>query len=207
MHCGPRWPGCEPMKITPGQWAIVLAVLGLLALGGWVGYRQWRRARDRRALRDGLGAIAFDMVQDVLVPDGNDGYIHVDFLLLTHHGALVVDLRDLAGMVFGSEAMEQWTVMDGHRRGSFHNPLGPLYDRIAAVRQCAGAMPVDGRVVFTTRSRFPKGRPPRVMQIDSLATEFPVADRTGDPSPVAAWDEPWQAVKASALPSPLARRR
>jgi hypothetical protein len=65
---------------------------------------------------------------------------------------------------------------------------------------------VDGRVVFSARGSFPKGRPPRVTLLPSLAQEFAVADRTLDPSPVALWAEDWAALKAATRPSPLGRR-
>jgi hypothetical protein len=56
------------------------------------------------------------------------------------------------------------------------NPLESLYDRVAAVRLLAGDVPVEGRIVFTDRGRFPKGRPPHVSRLGSLA-EFPTRRR------------------------------
>ena len=51
---------------------------------------------------------------------------------------------------------------------------------------------MDGRIVFTGRSKFPKGRPPRVMRLDLLEAEYP-ASTAGSPHPAeryrAAWDQ------------------
>jgi hypothetical protein len=194
------------LQLPAAQLALAIVIAVLLLAGGILGYRQWRRSRARRQRLQQVSAAAFDMVQDVLVPDGSEGHLHVDFLLLTAAGIVVVDLRDVPGMIFGSESMDEWTAMDGTRRVTFVNPLGPLYDRMAAVKLAAGKVPVDGRVVFSASGRFPKGRPPRVTSLDALGGEFGVADRTLEPSPVAAWSEEWAAVKAVLQPSPHRRK-
>ena len=188
-----------------------LVLIGVLALallvGAFFGYRHWRRVKARRDQLLAVSAIAYDMIRDVVLPDGNDGQIHVDFLLLTAAGFLVVDLRDVPGIIFGGEQLDEWAVMNGSVRSTFQNPLGQLYDRLAVVRQIAGKVPVDGRVVFTARGSFPRGRPKRVVMLDSLREEFPLADRTFEPSPAAPWAEEWARLQKIAAPSPVVRRR
>lgn len=194
------------IPLTPGQLAVTALIVVVLIVGGALGYRHWRRADARRKRMQHLAAAAFDLVQDVLVPDGNEGHLHVDYLLLTAAGLVVVDLRDVPGMIFGSESMDEWTAMDGVYRHTFPNPLGPLYDRMAAVKLLAGRTPVDGRVVFSSRGSFPKGRPPRVTLLGSLSDEFGVADRKLEPSPAAGWSNDWATVKAALAPSPHGRK-
>lgn len=193
------------MPVSYAQFGIGLAGVAVLAVAAVLGWRYWRRREAARERLRQVGVIAYDMIRDVLVPDGNEGQLHLDFVLLTASGMLVVDLRDVPGVIFGSETMDEWTVIDGPRRRTFPNPLGPLYDRMAAVKLVAGQVPVDGRVVFTARASFPKGQPPRVASIEALPSEFAVADHTLDPSPVAGWSEEWQALRAVSVPSPLAR--
>src|SRR5580704_11100401 len=53
---------------------------------------------------------------DTLVPDGMGGGFHVDYLLLTLRGVVVIDLRDVRGNIFGGDQMAEWTVMDGPHR-------------------------------------------------------------------------------------------
>ena len=195
------------LTLQPMELAGLAALLVLFALAGVLGFRHWRRRRAERARLAHVEAIAYDMLRDVLLPDGNDGQIHVDFLLLTGNGVLVLDLRDVPGVIFGGESMDEWAVMDGTRRTTFANPLGLLYDRMAAVGQFAGKdLPVEGRVVFTARGSFPKGRPRYVTPLESLTSEFPAAERDADPSPVAAWADAWARIRAAATPSPVARR-
>jgi hypothetical protein len=79
-----------------------------------------------------------------------------------------------------------------------------LYDRVAAVRQIAGKVPVEGRIVFSMRGEFPKGQPDVVLRLDSLQEEFPVVDKSPG-SAAAAFAPVWEQIKAVAQPNPLAR--
>jgi hypothetical protein len=186
------------------QATIAAMLLGLLVAGGAAAWRLWSRYRARRRLVRTFEAVAAAVLRDVLVPDGSGGQLHIDFLLLTGRGLLVVDYRDVEGVVFGGEHMREWAVMNGSRRSTFLNPLEPLYDRIAAVRLLAGDAPVDGRIVFTGRSKFPKGRPPRVMQIDLLENEYP-PPQPGSVHPAERYREAWNQLATQVEPSPLAR--
>jgi len=139
----------------------------------------------------------------MLVPDGMGGGFHVDFLLLTTRGILVIDLRDVQGNIFGGDQMAEWTVRDGPGRFTFTNPQSALYDRIAAVRGVAGDVPVEGRIVFTRRGKFPKGLPKYTLMVDSLNAEFPGAEREA----VTHFGEGWSKVKKAVTPSYMAHMR
>jgi hypothetical protein len=164
------------------------------------------RAADRR-LHQGIISVSVEYLRHVLVPDGNGSVMHIDYLLLTSRGIVVIDLRDQRGNIFGGDQMTQWTVMNGAARATFQNPQHALYDRVAAVRALAGELPVEGRILFTRRARFPKGLPRWTLMVDSLRAEFPpVASDAGR-----AWLErfrgEWQTIAAAARPSPLRGRR
>lgn len=179
-----------------------LAVLALLVLG----YQRYRRFAMRRALFNALKLVAYDVMRDILLPDGMDGHVHVDFLLLTQRGILVLDLREIPGLVFGGDQMDQWTVMTRTRRYSFANPQGPLLDRMAAVKHIANDVPVEGRVLFGTRSRFPKGRPKSVLMLDSIKAEYAPIDKASMQELVSRYRPAWERLKSSATPSDLRRR-
>ena len=186
------------------QATVAAMVLGVVIAAGVAIYRRWGGYRARKLLIRSFEAVSAAVLRDVLIPDGSGGQLHIDFLLLTGRGLLVVDYRDVEGIVFGGEHMREWAVMNGSARTTFLNPLEPLYDRIAAVRLLAGEAPVDGRIVFTTRSKFPKGRPPRVMRLDLLEAEYPAAV-PGAAHPAERYREAWQQLVAQAEPSPLGR--
>jgi hypothetical protein len=97
--------------------------------------------------------------------------------------------------------MAEWTVIDGARRFTFTNPQGALYDRIAAVKAVAGDVPVEGRIVFTRRGKFPKGLPKWTLMIDALRAEFPQADFESPAESAARFREGWQRLKEAVKPS------
>jgi hypothetical protein len=187
---------------------IALPVALLVAAGIVVGVRALRRWRARRSLQQRIGAVASEVLRDVILPDGGDGWFHVDYVLLTATGILVIDLRDVPGLIFGGEQMDEWAVMFRNRRSTFPNPLGPLYDRVAAVRLLAGeGVPVEGRVVFTDRAEFPKGHPRLVTPLAQLAEALPAPAEEEDGVAAAPLAPAWERVKTAATPSRLAARR
>jgi hypothetical protein len=183
-------------------YTIVAACTALLLFWIW---RRYRRFIVRRGIRAIIESVAYDFVHDVLLTDGMDGYFHFDFLVLTQRGILVLDLREIPGVIFGGDQMDEWAVMTRTRRYTFANPQGPLLDRIAAVRQIAGDTPVEGRIAFTGRSKFPKGRPKSVLMLDSLRVEYAPVDKATMAAAVARFKPGWDRVKALAKPSDLAR--
>ncbi len=190
-----------PFDLELGSSA-VLAII-FIALLVWL-WRWERRRRQRLARIQAVTGCGFDHVRDVLVPDGQGGSLHVDFLLLTLRGIVVIDLRDVAGNIFGGDQMNEWTVMNGSQRFTFTNPQTGLYDRIAAVRALAQDLPVEGRIVFTARGRFPKGLPRHTLSLESLSAEFPVSDRMTVSDLLERWTPPWELLKNSVSPSRLA---
>ena len=174
-------------------------LFGLFHLWRW---DQRRRLRAARALA--VTSCGFDHLRDVLVPDGQGGGLHVDFLLLTARGLVVVDLRDIAGNIFGGDQMTEWTVMYRAQRYTFSNPQTGLYDRIAAVRALSHELPVEGRIVFTARGRFPKGLPRHTLMLESLPAEFPTSDREAMSVLLERWQPAWELIKKSVVPSKLA---
>jgi hypothetical protein len=93
------------------------------------------------------------------------------------------------------------------RRYTFANPQGPLLDRIAVVKQLAGSTPVEGRIAFTSRSRFPKGRPKSVLMLDSLRVEYAPVDKAAMEPAVARFRPDWERVRDQTRPSDLRRYR
>ena len=196
----------ELRRLPPIAWLLIIgaAVLGFLLFWAWSWYRNYRA---RKALHGAVAGGAADHLVDSLVPDGMGGSYHVDFLLLTLRGVVVIDLRDIKGNIFGGDQMQEWTVMDGARRFTFTNPQSALYDRIAAVKAVAGDMPVEGRIVFTRRGRFPKGLPKFTLMIDALRAEFPAAHFESPADTIARFREGWQRLRDAVKPSYMADMR
>ena len=191
-----------PFGLTQVEFA--LAAIGIVAvafLGFWGG-RTWmmRRKDARRVARITSGAA--DYLRNVLVPDGNGGDYHLDFVLLTSRGVVIIDMRDIAGNVFGGDQMTDWTLMDGARRSTFANPQSGLYDRIASVKAITQDTPVEGRIVFTKSAKFPKGLPRFTVMLESVAAEFPKLGAAELEIAVSKYRPGWAKLKEAAKPSP-----
>lgn len=183
-------------------WILVMIAIVVGWTLSWL-WRWYRENAARKSLISVITAVGSDYLKDVLVPDGMNNFFHVDFLLLTPRGVVVIDLRDVGGNIFGGDQMSEWTVMDGANRFTFTNPQSSLYDRIAAVKALAGDMPVEGRIVFTRRAKFPKGLPKWTLMVDSLSSDFPTVERAAMANTSARFTEPWQRIRSAVKPSSM----
>ncbi|MCC7257407.1 MAG: NERD domain-containing protein [Gammaproteobacteria bacterium] len=182
---------------TPLVTTLVLAIVAVAAaVGLW-----WRqRQRAARSIRARLTRAGVALLADVLLPDGDAGELHVEYLVLTGQGIVLVDVRDVAGHVFGSEAMQEWAVLGGNRRQAFANPLPALYDRVAALRRLLPDVPVRGVVAFTQQATFTKGVPPNVTPIDRLLEEIEAERSSEDAVLRAVLEAAWARLGAAAQP-------
>lgn len=188
--------------VDPWLLAVAAVLLGVLVgVAGVFAWRAWRVRRERRARAAVIAGVSLEHARDVVISDGNGGTLHLDYLLFTPRGIVVLEMRDAAGNVFGSDAMTEWTVMDGARRHTFANPQTSLYDRIAAVKAQAEDIPVEGRVVFTRRANFPKGLPRLTLREDSLGVELLMGERDHAERAVEPWRPAWQRLRSGLRPS------
>ena len=79
----------------PTWWYVVAGAVVALALLVWA-YLLLRAYRTRRTIDAAISNVAYEMLKNVLIPNGNGGQIHVHYLLLTQRGLLVADLLDHA---------------------------------------------------------------------------------------------------------------
>ncbi|MEX2125139.1 MAG: nuclease-related domain-containing protein [Woeseia sp.] len=160
-----------------------------------------RRRREDRSLSRIFSAIAFERIDGLVVPNGDDGEIQIDHLLLTANGLLIIDVKDVVGTVFGSNKMQDWTVISDTRRFTFANPQPALYDRIAAVRAIVRQVPVTGRILFLDGASFTKGVPGLVCKFDELLQEFLEKDKASAKMKVEAFKPHWEQIRHNAVGS------
>ena len=191
---------------TPlGVYLLPLILVALLLLF-WLVYR---RRGHSRSFEGVLKSIAFERISNLIIPGADEGEIQIDHLLLTSQGLLIIDLKDVIGTVFGSDKMQDWTVIGESHRFTFANPQPALYDRIAAVRQIVRQVPVAGRILFLDGAEFTKGVPGLVCNLDGLLAEFCEHDNAAAKVNVDAFRPHWELIMAKAKLStaPNERRR
>jgi len=181
---------------TPAYLLVAGGILALLALVGaliWRLNKRRRRNIDRRLRRSCKGVLA-----NFVIPDGNGEEIQVQYALLTARGIIVIDIKDVEGHVFGSEAMQDWTVIADDRRFTFANPQPGLWDRVAAVKRLAPEAPVIGFVAFAGRARFTKGQPKSVMLLEPLLQELE-KEASGNRSAADGYLTAWERLRQAAI--------
>jgi len=174
-----------------GLYLLPVLLIVLLLIWLFVRARQGRA----RSLDQVLDMIAFDRIQDLVIPNADEGEILIDHLVLTAQGLLIVDVKEVSGAVFGSDKMQDWTVISEDHRFTFANPQPALYDRIAAVRQIVRQVPVAGRIVFLDCASFTKGIPGLVIGLDDLLEEFGEDDKAAAKIKIEAFRPHWELIQ------------
>jgi len=174
-----------------GLYLLPVLLIVLLLIWLFVRARQGRA----RSLDQVLDMIAFDRIQDLVIPNADEGEILIDHLVLTAQGLLIVDVKEVSGAVFGSDKMQDWTVISEDHRFTFANPQPALYDRIAAVRQIVRQVPVAGRIVFLDGASFTKGIPGLVIGLDDLLEEFGEDDKAAAKIKIEAFRPHWELIQ------------
>jgi hypothetical protein len=134
-----------------------------------------RRRHVRLTLRQLAKNIAFDWKQNLVIPDGYDGEIQIDHLMLTNNGLLVLEVKDVVGNIFGGDRTDEWTVISSTGRYTFRNPQAMIFDKVAAVQRHVPEIPVTGYILFTEQAHFTKGRPRGVITLHELDELYPQA--------------------------------
>ena len=176
-------------------WVVPLAAIAVLLLI-WLIYKRFFAGRG--SLEKTLAAIGFDHIEGLIIPSADEGEIQVDKLILTSQGLLILEIKDVQGTVFGSDKMQDWTVIAEDRRYTFPNPQPALYDRIAAVRQIVRQVPVAGRVLFLDGADFTKGVPSMVCTLDELVAEFGEPDKAAAKFKIEAFSPHWELIRKAA---------
>ena len=125
-----------------------------------------------RIVRRTIRRISHDVLRDIVLPDGIEGSVQIDYLLLTSRGLLVLDVKDLVGSVFAGDNMDQWTVLASGRRYSIPNPQTAAMRRVTAVREIARDIPVHGRIALTPTATFANKPPKTATTLTDLMDEF-----------------------------------
>ena len=181
-------------EIESNPWPL-LAVALLLII--WIGYRILGRRGE--SLEGVIAEISFDRIEGLVIPSADEGEILVDYLLLTSQGLLILEVKNIQGVVFGGDKMQNWTVINDQRRYTFSNPQPALYDRIAAVRQIVRQVPVAGRIVFLGGAEFTKGVPGLVCNLAELSSEFAEPDKDVAKVKIEAFRPHWELIRKEAL--------
>ncbi|MCF6255818.1 MAG: NERD domain-containing protein [Gammaproteobacteria bacterium] len=156
-----------------------IAALGLLAVIFFF-WKQSRKNKHQRHAHKVVDSLGVKYLRNVVLPDGIDGLVFIDYLLLVPGGFVVLDTQHSEGHLFGGETIDQWSQVINNKTYKFNNPL---YDNQRACQAIqwnlqhtikAENSPADtylqihGWVAFSSAGNFPKGIPAQVSMVDEL---------------------------------------
>ena len=168
-----------PMLIGMLVAALIIAIAVILFV------RYLYENADSRKIKRVIKKYGVAYERDVVFSDGMGGYFFIDYLILLPSRILALNLPKVDGYVFGGENIELWTQVVNNKSTKFKNPLEQVK---LFVKHAADQLKFDGimpRVLFDSRSEFPKGVPEGALQLANFkesmtawAGETPVAEAT-----------------------------
>ncbi|GMR16730.1 MAG: hypothetical protein BMS9Abin31_1101 [Gammaproteobacteria bacterium] len=141
----------------------LLLLLGILLQYAWV-----KEYLSERKLNRLLKKIGPDSVHNVTIPDGMDGRIFIENLILTPSNILLLGVKKYRGLIFAAEKIDLWTQVIGNKSYKFENPLRQLESDALALTAKIDDSKVQEIVLFINGSEFPKGKPDNVVTIADI---------------------------------------
>jgi len=147
-------------------------------------WKQSRKNKHQRHIHKVVESLGVKYLHNVVFPDGIDGLVFIDYLLLLPGGFVVLDTQHSEGHLFGGETIDQWSQIINNKTWKFNNPLYDnqracqavlwnLQHTIEANNPSVNAYwQVQGRVAFSNAGNFPKGIPAQVSMIDELKNDL-----------------------------------
>ena len=143
----------------------------LLAFGIWLLGPSLRRRSHQSTILRTLRNLGPEIQRDIVLEDGIDGLIFIDYAVMTPDGVVAVEVLPQRGAIFGAENADKWSQVVGHKTTRFPNPLARNREQVTALRFTAGELNPSGLVLFGPDCTFPKGKPKGVAVPDELKTD------------------------------------
>lgn len=148
-------------------WGVAGFLLFALVILNLVKIREY--LSERHMLRS-LNRLGRESMHGVLLPDGIEGEIYLEHLVLTPQAILSVRVKRYSGVIFAAENIEFWTQVMGKKSYKFENPLRQLENDMQVIKMHVGDARVECKALFVKGSQFPKGKPASVISIEELNT-------------------------------------
>ena len=148
---------------------VTWTVAGLILLLGIVLQSLWiKECISDWKLYHLLKNIGSKSLHNVTIPDGMDGSIFIEHLILTPEKILLLGVKKYQGLIFAADKINLWTQVIGNKSYKFENPLRQLESDALALNSKVKNFSVEGKVLFINGSEFPKGKPDNVIAISDI---------------------------------------
>ena len=116
-----------------------------------------------------IQSLGSQCLKQVILPDGMEGSVFLDYLVLGQNSIILVILKKFRGTIFCAENIDQWTQLIGNRSYKFPNTLQQLDSDILSVSSLVKDVTITGQVVFSNDCDFPKGKPEQVKSLSEIS--------------------------------------
>lgn len=152
----------SPAFIT---WLVVVLILVL----GFVLQRSWiKEYISEWKLNHLLKKAGKESLHNVIISDGLDGKIFIEYLILTPTKILLLGVKKYQGLIFAAEKIALWTQVIGNKSYKFENPLHQLENDALILNSKIENSKIETKVLFIKGSEFPKGKPENVVTISEV---------------------------------------
>lgn len=173
-----------------GADALLLVPLFLVCLSILVYLRPLKKYLAEQRLFRAIKSQGQEVLRNIILPDGMDGLVFVENLILTADGIVIFSIKRYPGLIFAGESIDEWTQMIGSRSYKFPNPLRLMESDVSAVKSQVPDVNVYGRVVFSMGSHFPKGQPEQVILArDLIKHQTALRQDDIEPALMKAWEK------------------
>lgn len=148
---------------------VTWSVAGLLFLSGLLLQKNWiKECISEWKLNYLLKNIGVESLHYITIPDGMDGKIFIENLILMPNKILLLGVKKYRGLIFAADKIDQWTQVIGNKSYKFDNPLHQLENDALTLNSKIEYSKVEGKVLFINGSEFPKGKPDNVIEISEI---------------------------------------
>lgn len=154
----------NPNMVTWGV-VVILFAFGISFQKAW--FQEYFSERKLNKLLTNLGP---ESLHNVIIPDGLDGNVFVEHLILTPCEILLIGVKRYRGLIFAAENIDLWTQVVGQKSYKFENPLHQLENDVSALSAYLEKSKIHSKVLFISGSEFPKGKPDDIVSVQDLKT-------------------------------------
>ena len=152
----------------------LILILGLISQIVWI-----KECMSDWKLKKFIKSIGLESLHNVTIPDGMDGSIFIEHLILTPKKILLLGVKKYRGLIFAANEIDLWTQVIGNKSYKFNNPLRQLESDALALNSKIENSKIEVKVLFINGSDFPKGKPDNVVsmvEINELSRNYADAD-------------------------------
>lgn len=156
------------MLISFSKFQLWYGCIALVSVLVAVALFYYGRMKENRRIIRVISKLGVRVLSSIKLPDGIDGDLYIDFLLLTSKGITAIAVKRYEGFIYAGDKLEQWTQVVNGSNYLFPNPLHEMKLKISVLKSLLPDIEIQGKILFAGNCCFPKGKPEAVMLLGDI---------------------------------------